>query len=570
MTNRTIVIWGAGGIGRGFIADLFAAADYNLFLVDQSSELIANLRSAGGYTVVRAKDAAHCEEALITSYTALSTSDSTELQSAVTQTDLIALAVFPQAFEAVAAQLVPLLIQRQKERPTAPLDVLLCTNLLHAAQKFRTAFEKACPPASLTSLNACTGIAETLVIRIVPSAPHDLLKKDALGVFTNGYPTLHVDKSALRTNRLNDLPGVRLVENMHAEEMRKMYTYNMVQAVLAYHGAPRQHSFIVDCIADPGVNGEAQAVLAEVSLALQAQYGFSNSAMEEWNRAVLEQTNNPALGDTVTRMAADPLRKLRRDDRLVGPALLAIQHNIEPKHLIRGIAAALRYDAKDDPSANIVQERIVAVGLRSAVQELCGLTEMHASLLDAIVLAYHRLPLELEWEKKAKRAFDLGFENEKIYHGCGQCVYDAVARLLDAFDPAVFNAATPLSGGLGLYGKVTCSALTGAALVIGSLYPRRCENFSGDRDNKYQAFNLTQQLNEKFLQRYGSLICHDIHTARMGRPFDLRNKVEREAFELAGAHDNECTETVALAAQWAIEVIGAVKIEEELSKIQLI
>ena len=43
----TIVILGVGRIGRGFVADLFAAAGYRLVLVDESAELVAALRAAG-------------------------------------------------------------------------------------------------------------------------------------------------------------------------------------------------------------------------------------------------------------------------------------------------------------------------------------------------------------------------------------------------------------------------------------------------------------------------------------------------------------------------------------------
>ena len=43
MTEKTVLIWGAGRIGRGFVADLFNAAGYHLVLVDQSAELVSQL-----------------------------------------------------------------------------------------------------------------------------------------------------------------------------------------------------------------------------------------------------------------------------------------------------------------------------------------------------------------------------------------------------------------------------------------------------------------------------------------------------------------------------------------------
>jgi len=172
--------------------------------------------------------------------------------------------------------------------------------------------------------------------------------------------------------------------------------------------------------------------------------------------------------------------------------------------------------------------------------------------------------MQKEWAIKAEKAYALGFEYEKIYHGCGQAVLAAVMDTLDSFDESAFNAATNFSGGLGLDGKSTCSALLGGAMVFGLLYPRDHANFAGARETKYRSFDMTQRLIAKFEERYKSIICHDIHTIRMGRPFDLRSSEQRVLFEEAGAHLEECTETVALAAKWTIEIVGEEFIKDEL------
>ncbi|MFN2133563.1 MAG: NAD-binding protein, partial [Anaerolineae bacterium] len=49
----TIVVWGAGRIGRGFVADLFAGAGYHVVFVDRAEALVDTLRRRGRYTVVR-------------------------------------------------------------------------------------------------------------------------------------------------------------------------------------------------------------------------------------------------------------------------------------------------------------------------------------------------------------------------------------------------------------------------------------------------------------------------------------------------------------------------------------
>ena len=138
--------------------------------------------------------------------------------------------------------------------------------------------------------------------------------------------------------------------------------------------------------------------------------------------------------------------------------------------------------------------------------------------------------------------------------------------MFDAFnihDDAVFQSATGLAGGLGLIGESTCSALLGSVMIFGLIYPRRRENFDGDQKNKYRTFAMTQEMHKRYLAHFGSIICHNIHSKIMGSPLDLRSVDERNCFEKAGAHDNKCTEVVALASKWAIEII-----EKEIIKDQ--
>ena len=82
---------------------------------------------------------------------------------------------------------------------------------------------------------------------------------------------------------------------------------------------------------------------------------------------------NKALGDTVARVAADPLRKLRPQDRLVGAATLCVRHGIRPTALAKVIAAALRYDNASDPSAVELQAHRRAEGDSRVLESVCGI-----------------------------------------------------------------------------------------------------------------------------------------------------------------------------------------------------
>ena len=113
--------------------------------------------------------------------------------------------------------------------------------------------------------------------------------------------------------------------------------------------------------------------------------------------------------------------------------------------------------------------------------------------------------------------------------------------------------------------NASCSAFTAGAMAIGMVFPRRRENFDGDRENKYTAFRLVQVLREKFIDEYGSICCADIHMKKYGRSFDLRLKEERNAFEDAGGHaDDGCTDVAGKASKWTVEIIAAELIQREM------
>ncbi|MGC9348868.1 MAG: C-GCAxxG-C-C family (seleno)protein [Anaerolineae bacterium] len=558
MSAKTIVIWGAGRIGRGFVADLFADVGYHIVFVDKAEALVADLRSRGQYTVVHT-DGRERQDRIVDGFEIFSTTQTGPVAAAVSTADLVAVAVFPKDFAAVARQLAEALRLRHAKHPDVPLNIILCANLAHAAPAFQEPLWASLPSDLRSWAEEKIGIVESLVIRMVATPPAEELERDPLLVWTNGYASFPVDRSAFR-GPVPPVASLRPVDDMRAEELRKLYTYNTFHAALAYFGALHGCETVMDCFANGSVLAEAKGALEESCQALQAEYGWGDVDMSRWAEGVVAQTNNPALRDTVARFGADPRRKIKRSDRLVGPLLLAHKHGIAAPHLTRALAAALHYQNPDDEGAVAVQADIANLGLSGAIYKLCEFTEDEAELVASVEQAYAQLAHQALWREQVQKAGELAFHYEQTYHGCGQCALAAITDTLEEIDAvtadAVFEAATGLAGGVGLAGDGSCGALLGATLAFGLLYPRRREAFDGDRENKYRVYAMTQRLRERYIAAYGSTICHDIHRAVLGRPFDLRDPDERKAFEAAGAHDHKCPGVVQRAVIWAMEIIG--------------
>jgi len=74
--------------------------------------------------------------------------------------------------------------------------------------------------------------------------------------------------------------------------------------------------------------------------------------------SILDLYADPALDDTVVRVARDPRRKLAAGDRLIGPANAYLAAGMRPDALARVIAAALAYGEKSDRQARDLRREL--------------------------------------------------------------------------------------------------------------------------------------------------------------------------------------------------------------------
>src|SRR3989442_15906072 len=126
-------------------------------------------------------------------------------------------------------------------------------------------------------------------------------------------------------------------------------------------------------MADAGIAAQVRGAMEEAGAGLVIRWSFSPQEQTAHAEELMARFANAALRDTVARVGRDPLRKLRRDDRLVGGALLAMEAGVVPAQIACGIAAALHFDAPGDPSASELQRRLAEDGLDVVLQDVCGL-----------------------------------------------------------------------------------------------------------------------------------------------------------------------------------------------------
>lgn len=160
--------------------------------------------------------------------------------------------------------------------------------------------------------------------------------------------------------------------------------------------------------------------------------------------------------------------------------------------------------------------------------------------------------VESDKEDLMKRAYELGFNFEREYGSCPQCVFAAVSEVLGKRSDEIFKAIDGLAGGLGRTGNGTCGALSGGVATISRRYGREEFPNLGQRE---KCMTLSKKLHDRFIEEYGSILCKDIQTKIMGRSYNFWDPKEREEFNEAGGHTDKCPDVVGKAAKWAVEIL---------------
>lgn len=327
-SKRRAVHFGAGNIGRGFLGQLYAEGGYQIVFVDANAELIAQLNARGAYPL-RLVSNDSVETLTVGGVSAIDVQDGEAIGAALAEADIVGVSVGV----AHLPQVAPVLAAGVQNR-LSPLDILLCENQWHAAAAMR---EFADFPAHI-------GLVETVIGRMVPAPTEAVRAEDPLLVVAEPYKELPVARAMLRAPAPT-LPGLILADNFDAYEARKLFLHNMSHAALAYigHGADKRMEYIWERAAEPFYADMCRQAMAESSAALVAEYGFAPADLQAFSDDLLRRYANKALGDTIARVAADPLRKLRPNDRLVGAANLCLKHNIKPNMLALVILRALDF-----------------------------------------------------------------------------------------------------------------------------------------------------------------------------------------------------------------------------------
>jgi mannitol-1-phosphate 5-dehydrogenase len=380
MAERTAVVFGAGKIARGFIAHLLTLSGYRIVFVEKSRELVRLLRERGRYKVQIL--GAPEKDISIGGFEVIGSDEEEEVARAVARADVVFISIGGPNLPAVA----PLLAGGIRHR-AAGLNIILAENYFQPARWLRGLIAESLGPEEAVWFRGHVGIVETMVLRSTIEPTEEMKAEDPLSLKAQDMWEMPADKEAF-IGEVLPIRGLAPKEDFQGGLIKKLFTYNAINAVIAYCGYLKGHELLGDAANDPELADLATAAGRESSEALCRRYGWDPDDQRRFAEGALAKYRKREIVDPIERNARDPIRKLARNDRLVGPACLAMEQGVRPEALSLGIAAALRYDAPGDPAARKLQGLIAGQGPAGALRGVCGIDP--ESDLGAMVLDLHR------------------------------------------------------------------------------------------------------------------------------------------------------------------------------------
>ncbi len=156
--------------------------------------------------------------------------------------------------------------------------------------------------------------------------------------------------------------------------------------------------------------------------------------------------------------------------------------------------------------------------------------------------------------KLLQKAYDLGYEYENVYRGCGQVVIAALQEAFDMPNDAVFKSLTGYAGGGATVGDSGCGAYVAGILFLSGLQGRERSNFADPERIRFVSFATARKLHEKYIAEFGCVNCHEIQRKVYGRPFYLPDPDEMRKFDEQGGHTTGCTMVCGVGARFAAEI----------------
>ncbi|KAL1893370.1 hypothetical protein Sste5346_006549 [Sporothrix stenoceras] len=370
--SKKAVHFGAGNIGRGFVACFLHNSGYEVVFADVNEDIINQLNDNKSYNVYEVGSDG-TTETTITNYRAInSKTHEAELIEEIASADLVTCSVGPNILRFIAPVIAKGLDMRDVEAHATPMAVIACENAIGATDTLADFIRKATPEERLADHDTRARYANSAIDRIVPAQDADA----GLSVKLEKFFEWIVERQPFAPQEPPAIEGVQWVDNLEPYIERKLYTVNTGHATAAYHGYNRKKRTVHDALQDRHIHHHVHQALEETANLITEKHGIDRKQQEAYVRKIVSRISNPHLEDAVERVGRAPLRKLSRKERFIGPAAELAEKDERCTFLLEAAEMAFRFQNVEGDDESFELGKIMSTEKPETIaRTVCGLTE---------------------------------------------------------------------------------------------------------------------------------------------------------------------------------------------------
>lgn len=364
------VIFGAGKIARGFLGHLLYLSGIEFTFVEKVDALAQLINQRGEYlvNVLGAPE----KNTVVKGAKALTFAQRDQIAAAISEADCVFDAVGGKNLGEIVPYLIAGIEKRAAENPR-PLNIITCENWKKPADILLEGIQAGIRPEYREFLDSSVGITEAVIMRSAIEATPELLEKDPLVVNVQDFWEFPFDASRCKAQMPAGMICLKPIYEFTGFLERKFYTYNAANGTTSFVGALLGYRYIADAAHDERILKLLDGVYHETATALSRKHEFPYEEQWAFTRTSLKKLQDRNIVDYIERNARDPMRKLGKDDRLVGSARLCLEYGVKPENLAVAIACAIHYEQPSDEFAVALKQLRETEGYDAVLTKVCGI-----------------------------------------------------------------------------------------------------------------------------------------------------------------------------------------------------
>ncbi len=335
-----------------------------LYLSIKNRELCELLQNNEAYRV--RLYGAGCEEIKVTGFRVYHSEDRQAVANEIASADLVLTAVFDQNLQDVAKTLAMAVVTCRKQDRKIPLNIIACENMMDSSSTIGKHVREQLIKDELAYFDNYFGFPDCMISRVVTRP-----EPDPLLIITEDYNEWTARAEAFKGIKPPALTALELVDNQTARLERKLFIHNGGHAICGYMGYHRHWTFIHEALTDPVVTEHVLGALDELGEVVRRKHNFSQDSIEKYKQDLGRRGAIPEMRDAISRVVRDPIRKLSARERLVAPALVAVDLDLPRQWIVKGFVAVLKYQNPADSQSIELASKLNQLGLNGVLSEIC-------------------------------------------------------------------------------------------------------------------------------------------------------------------------------------------------------